>query len=205
MPGMYPEGEYDLAGFAVGVVELSKVIDGSLVEPGDVLLGLASSGIHSNGYSLVRRVIFDRLKMNIDDSVPGIDHSVGEELLIPTRIYVKSIRAILDKYATKRPIRAMAHITGGGLPGNVVRVLPKNCRAVIDTTAWPTPKIFEFIQRKGPVDAAEMFRVFNMGIGMVLVVRSTFAASITAELTKLGERVYTLGRIKRGTTGVDLK
>jgi phosphoribosylformylglycinamidine cyclo-ligase len=205
MPDLYQEKEFDLAGFAVGVVELKKIINGSQIEPGDTILGLASSGLHSNGYSLARKIIFEKLKHKIDDELPGFNCSVADEMLRPTRIYVKSIMSVLNKYKVKQPIRGMAHITGGGLVGNVPRVLPPNCTAVINTDAWQVPKIFQYLEKKGPVKRSEMFRVFNMGIGMVLVVRSAFANAVMDELADLGETVYKIGRIKRGKPEVELR
>ena len=205
MPDLYPAEDFDLAGFAVGVVDLKKIVDGREIEPGDIILGLASSGLHSNGYSLVRRLIFDKLNLKVDDLLPGLDRTVADELLVPTKIYVRPLLKVLQFYAIKRPVRGMAHITGGGLPGNVVRILPANCRAVIRTDSWPVPRIFDFIARKGPVEPSEMYRVFNMGIGMVLVVRPAFANSIANQLSRAGETVYTIGRIKAGKQGVELR
>jgi phosphoribosylformylglycinamidine cyclo-ligase len=205
MPDLYDEDEFDLAGFAVGVVELKKMLDGTQIEPGDTILGLASSGIHSNGFSLVRKIIFDKCKHKIDDELPGFGCTVAEELLRPTKIYVRSILSVLRKYKTKHPIRGMAHITGGGLVGNVPRILPKDCKAVIHADAWPIPKIFNYLEKKGPVKRSEMFRVFNMGIGMVLVVRSASANAVTKQLTEMGETVYNLGRITKGKPEVELR
>ena len=178
MPGMYPEGEYDLAGFSVGVVERSRIIDGRSVAPGDALLGLASSGAHSNGYSLIRRIV-ERAKPPFD-------------LLEPTRIYVKPVLSLLERV----PVKAMAHITGGGLVGNVPRVLPPGTRAVIEKAAWPRPELFRWLQREGGVAEDEMHRVFNCGIGMVLVVAAQDAARASDVLRAAGETVYRIGRIE---------
>ncbi len=205
MPDLYNEKEFDLAGFAVGVVELKKIINGSQIEPGDTILGLASSGLHSNGYSLARKIIFEKLKHKVDDELPGFNCTVADEMLRPTRIYVKSIMTVLNKYKVKQPIRGMAHITGGGLVGNIPRVLPANCTAVINTDTWQAPKIFQYLEKKGPVKRSEMFRVFNMGIGMVLIVRSAFANPLIKELADLGETIYKIGRIKRGKQEVELR
>lgn len=205
MPDVYARDDFDLAGFAVGVVDRRKIIDGRAVAPGDVILGLASSGVHSNGYSLVRRIVFEKLKLKPNDPLPGMDATVADELLRPTRIYVRPILSVLRRYKVKRAIRGMAHITGGGLPGNVARVLPDGCRAVIRTASWSVPKILEFIRKKGPVDRQEMYRVFNMGIGMVLIVRPVFADSVANQLSRLGERVSVIGRIKAGLRGVELR
>jgi len=205
MPDLYAKQDFDLAGFAVGVVELKRVIDGRNIEPGDTILGIASSGLHSNGYTLARRVMFDVLKHKLTDEIPGFGCTVAEELLRPTRIYVKPILRILRRYRKKQPIRGMAHITGGGLVGNIPRILPPECRAVIHTDAWPIPKIFTYLETRGPIDRAEMFRVFNMGIGMVLIVRPTFANAIMQRLHRYGETVYKIGRIKAGKAEVELR
>jgi phosphoribosylformylglycinamidine cyclo-ligase len=182
MPGMYPEGEYDLAGFCVGVVEKSRIIDGRSIAPGDVVLGLASSGPHSNGYSLVRRIIGEaRLSSDLYDS-----------LMEPTRIYVKPIL----KLAAAGPVKGLAHITGGGLVGNVPRVLPKGTKAVLDKKRWPRPEIFTWLQRTGKVAEDELFRVFNCGIGMVIVVARDQAQSATMLLKHEGELAYEIGVIE---------
>lgn len=206
MPDIYRKNEFDMAGFAVGVVEKNRIIDGSAVEKGDVLLGLASSGVHSNGYSLARHICFKQLKHKAKDRVKALDNKmIGEVLLEPTRIYAKSIVKLLSQYKVKKVVHAMANITGGGLVGNVPRVLPDNCNAVINKSAWQVPAIFNYMQKKGPVKEAEMFRVFNMGVGYVMAVAPDFADSITEKLTKYGETVYRLGTIQNGTGKVILK
>jgi phosphoribosylformylglycinamidine cyclo-ligase len=206
MPDVYRKDEFDMAGFAVGVVEKDRIIDGSKVEPGDVILGLRSNGLHSNGYTLARDICFKQLKLDINAKVKGVAAgSIGEELLKPTRIYVKSIVKLLSQYKRKQVVHAMAHITGGGLVGNVPRVLPKNCDAVINKKAWPKHDIFDFMQKSGPVEEQEMYRVFNMGIGYVVVVAADFADSIAEKLTKYGETVYQIGKITAGTNKVVLK
>ncbi|MFA5864212.1 MAG: phosphoribosylformylglycinamidine cyclo-ligase [Phycisphaerae bacterium] len=205
MPDLYKNDDFDLAGFAVGVVELKRIINGKSIEPGDTILGLASSGLHSNGYTLARKVMFDILGHKLDDVLPGFDCTVAEEMLRPTKIYVKPLLKTLRKYRVKQPIRGMAHITGGGLVGNIPRILPENCRAIIHTDSWPVPKIFTYLQTKGPIDPSEMFRVFNMGIGMVLIVRPAFANSIAQTLLRCGETVYKIGRIKAGKPEVELR
>jgi phosphoribosylformylglycinamidine cyclo-ligase len=182
MPGMYPEGEYDLAGFCVGVVEKSRIIDGRSIRPGDALLGLASSGPHSNGYSLIRRIL--------SRSRPEFI----AEFLEPTRIYVKSVLALLQSV----PVKGLAHITGGGLTGNVPRILQKDLVAKINKKAWPRPKLFEWLQREGNVAEDEMHRVFNCGIGMVIVVDAADAPRAAAELRASGETVYEIGAIEKG-------
>lgn len=206
MPDTYTKGDFDMAGFAVGVIERSKIINGSNIRKGDYILGLASSGLHSNGYSLARNICFKRNKMKMADVPDEFGGAVlGDVLLEPTRIYVRSIVKLLGRYKVKRVVHGMAHITGGGLPGNIPRALPKDCDAVIKKSSWPVPRIFEFLREKGPVEEDEMFRVFNMGIGFVLIVAEDFAASITKKLTKYGERVYKIGRITTGTGKVVLK
>jgi len=206
MPDIYGEGEFDMAGFAVGVVEKNKIIDGSGVEKGDVILGLASSGVHSNGYSLVRRICFEKAGLEPTDTIDELDGAmIGDVLLEPTRIYVKPIVKLLAQYKVKKVVHAMAHITGGGLVGNIPRVLPKNCNAVIRKSSWPVPAVFDYLQGAGPVEEEEMYRVFNMGIGYVVVVAKDFAESITKKLTKYGEQVYRIGTITAGKGKVSLK
>jgi phosphoribosylformylglycinamidine cyclo-ligase len=192
-----------MAGFAVGVVERKKIITGRYVEPGDHIIGLASSGLHSNGYSLVRRIIA-RGKRDLNSNVPTLGRTLGEELLEPTKVYVRAVRSVLGHYRVKNIVRAMAHITGGGLPGNLPRVLPNECQAVIKKDSWPKPPIFDLLAEWGPVDEQEMYRVFNMGIGYVLVVRPTFADSILAQLKRAKQPAYLIGRIRRGPKKVIL-
>ncbi|MBI4611596.1 MAG: phosphoribosylformylglycinamidine cyclo-ligase [Candidatus Rokubacteria bacterium] len=199
LPGVYAEGEYDLAGFAVGVVERDRIVDGSAVKPGHRILGLASSGLHSNGYSLARKVIFERLGLGVGAPLPGGERSVGDELLVPTRIYVKPI---LDLLAAL-PVSAMAHVTGGGITGNLPRVLPEGCRAVIERGAWPVPGIFQLIQTGGGVAAAEMYRTFNMGIGYLVVVAPEHVAAAKQRLERGGERVFEVGEVRAGPRGVE--
>jgi len=189
MPGMYQSGEYDLAGFAVGVVEKSRIIDGSTITPGDVVLGLASSGAHSNGYSLIRRIITER---GIDLAQPLAGRPLAEAVLAPTRIYVKPVLQLL----ATTPIKGMAHITGGGLVDNLPRVLPEQLAAEIRRTAWPLPPLFEWLQREGNISDAEMLRVFNCGIGMALVVGAADAQTAAAALRAAGETVYDIGIIR---------
>jgi phosphoribosylformylglycinamidine cyclo-ligase len=182
MPGMYPEGEYDLAGFCVGVVEKDRILDGRSIVPGDVLLGLASSGPHSNGYSLVRKII-------------GEEHlasDLADSLMEPTRIYVKPILKLLAGF----PVKGLAHITGGGLVGNVPRILPKGTKAVIAKKTWPRPHIFSWLQQTGNVAEEEMFRVFNCGIGMVVCVPADEVATAKLLLKREGELAYEIGRVE---------
>jgi len=206
MPDTYARGDFDMAGFAVGVVELKKIITGKAIRRGDVILGLASNGLHSNGYTLVRNICFKRAKLKVTDKLDELDGAIlGEVLLEPTRIYVRSIVSLLSQYKVKKVVHGMAHITGGGLVGNIPRILPANCDAVINKLSWPRHKIFDFLQKKGPVEETEMFRVFNMGIGFVLVVAEDFADSIARKLSRFGEKVYRIGRINAGTGKVVLK
>ena len=191
MPGMYPDGEYDLAGFAVGVVEKSKAIDGKAsIVPGDVVLGLASSGAHSNGYSLVRKII-ERSKPDMNAKFDG-ERTLADVVMAPTRIYVKQVLAAMEKVT----IKGMAHITGGGLLENVPRVLPENTVAEIQKAAWPRPKLFDWMQAEGNVAEKEMHRVFNCGIGLVVVVAAADADAAMAELQAQGEAVYRIGKIR---------
>ncbi|MHC4433340.1 MAG: phosphoribosylformylglycinamidine cyclo-ligase [Planctomycetota bacterium] len=206
MPDTYRAGDFDMAGFAVGVIERKKIITGRIIKKGDVVLGLASNGLHSNGYTLVRNICFKRAGLKMTDTPEALGGAVlGDVLLEPTRIYVRPVTKLLSKYKVKRVVHGMAHITGGGLVGNIPRVLPKDCNAVIKKSSWPRHKIFTFLQEAGPVEEDEMFRVFNMGIGFVLVVAEDFADSITKKLTKFGEKVYRIGRIITGAGQVVLK
>jgi phosphoribosylformylglycinamidine cyclo-ligase len=206
MPDTYCKGDFDMAGFAVGVVERKKIVDGTNIRKGDVILGLASSGLHSNGYTLVRNICFKKASLKMTDGINELDGAVlGDVLLESTRIYVRPIVKLLSQYKVKRIVHGMAHITGGGLLGNIPRVLPKDCNAVIKKSSWPKHKIFIFLQKAGPVEEDEMFRVFNMGIGFVLIVAEDFAESIKKKLTRYGEKVYEIGRVTTGAGRVVLK
>ncbi|MHC4693703.1 MAG: phosphoribosylformylglycinamidine cyclo-ligase [Planctomycetota bacterium] len=206
MPDTYGKGDFDMAGFAVGIVERKKIITGNTIRKGDVILGLASSGLHSNGYSLARNICFRKKSLKMTDMLDELNGAtLGDVLLEPTRIYVRAIVKLLSKYKVKRIVHGMAHITGGGLAGNIPRVLPKDCNAVIKKSSWPKHKIFSFLQESGPVEDTEMFRVFNMGIGFVLIVAEDFANSIIKRLSHFGEKVYRIGRITTGTGKVILK
>ena len=200
LPDLYRDGEYDLAGFAVGVVEQARIVDGRGVKPGDQVLGLASSGLHSNGYSLARRIVFDLLGLNVDATFPGTGRSVADELLEPTRIYAGSVKAMLEAV----PVAAMAHITGGGLTGNVPRVLPEGCRVMVRRGSWKVPNVFDVLRQAGRVEDAEMFRTFNMGIGYVVILDREVVAGATDALTRAGETVYALGEVVAGPRGVEL-
>ncbi len=195
LPGMYSPGEYDLAGFSVGVVDYAKVVDGSSIRVGDKLIGLASSGLHSNGFSLARKVLIDKMNISLETILPEIGRPLGEELLTPTRIYTKSILNLLRDFN----IKGMAHITGGGLPENIPRILPQNCRAHLEKNCWEAPPIFELIRQGGNIEDTEMYRTFNCGIGMVLVVRQDETDDILGRLKGLGENACLIGEIQPQT------
>ena len=205
MPDVYAPGDFDIAGFAVGVVELERAIDPTRVEKGDVIIGLASSGVHSNGYSLVRRII-QHAKLKLDKVYPELDpaRTLGQVLLEPTRIYAKPIVKLLRKYTVKKIVTGMAHITGSGLPGNVPRAFADEFDARIELTSWQVPPVFEFLQRQGGVERQEMFNVFNMGVGYVLIVRPSFADSIVKHLQRSGETAWIMGEIIKGNSAVQM-
>ncbi len=194
MPGFYGEGEYDLAGFGVGVVDRPKLVDGSQVRPGDKLIGLSSTGVHSNGFSLARKVIFDTMNLTVSDYVSDLGMTVGEALLCPTKIYVPEALALCREGLAQ----SMAHITGGGLPENLPRVLPLGVKAIIDTSSFTPPPIFQLIQEHGPVEESEMFRAFNMGIGFVVVVHAEDEARALEILAERGADARTIGVIEAG-------
>lgn len=199
MPGIYAKNDFDMAGFAVGVVEKNRIIKGDKATPGDILIGLASSGVHSNGYSLVRNVCFNKAGLKLSDKIDELGgKTLGEVLLEPTEIYVRAIVDLLESFGDiELPVKAMAHITGGGLVGNIPRVLPDNCDAVLDKN-WHVPDIFKFIQKIGPVAESEMFRVFNMGIGYVIAISPDYVDAAIDSLTKSGQKAMVIGRIKEG-------
>ncbi|WP_025028844.1 phosphoribosylformylglycinamidine cyclo-ligase [Caldalkalibacillus mannanilyticus] len=199
MPGFYSEGEYDIAGFSVGIVDKDKIIDGSTISPGDLLIGLPSSGIHSNGFSLVRRVLLEQEGLDLH-SVMEEDKSLGEVLLTPTRIYVKPVLELLERFTVK----GMAHITGGGFYENIPRMLPEQCDAEVDVGSWPIPSIFNTIQEKGSISQQDMFSTFNMGIGLVMAVKNEEAIDIIQFLDSLGEAAYLIGRVCEGSKEVRL-
>jgi phosphoribosylformylglycinamidine cyclo-ligase len=193
MPSFYQKGEYDLAGFAVGVVEKKKVISGAAVRPGDQLIGLASSGLHSNGYSLARKIFFDHLGLKVKSRVKGLSRPLGEELLIPTRIYVKTVLNLIRDF----PVHGIAHITGGGLIENPPRVLGEGQVLRLELGAWPLPPAFGWLARAGRLDAQELLRTFNCGIGMIVVVAAKDAKKVAASFKRSGETVVTLGTIRK--------
>ena len=198
LPEFYAPGEYDLAGFALGVAERARLVDGSAIRPGDVIIGLASSGLHSNGYTLARKVIFERLGLKPGDLLPALARTVAEELLEPTRIYV---RPVLDLLANV-PVKGMAHITGGGITENLPRVLPEECRALIRRESWEVPPIFTLIREAGRVEEAEMFRTFNMGVGFVIIVAPETLPQAIDRLTSHGLTTWVIGEITPGPRAV---
>lgn len=199
LPDTYQPGDYDLAGFCVGVVEREDIITGSLISPGDVAIGLASSGLHSNGYSLARKVVFEHARLSVHDFVPELGQTVGEVLLRPTTIYVPAVRSVLRYYRVKTVVHGIAHITGGGIFDNLRRIVPKNVDIVLTRGSWAVPPVFSWLQRLGDLDEAEMFRVFNMGIGMILVVSAYYADSIRHQLAAKGIDSWIIGRAELGT------
>jgi len=194
LPGFYQEGEYDLAGFAVGVVERSRILDGRTVVPGDVLVGVASTGLHSNGYSLARQALFPRFGLSDRPAELG-GRTVGEVLLAPTRIYAKDVLALVERV----PVKSVAHITGGGLPGNVPRNLPEGTRAVVREGSWPVPGVFGLLEEAGGVTRDEMYRTFNMGLGLVLVVPPESSAAALQVLGERGLDAWAVGRVEAGS------
>ena len=191
LPSFYQKGEYDLAGFSVGVVERVAILTGEKIKPGDAVIGLASSGLHSNGFSLARRVLLEQAELSLDSSLDGLDNTLGETLLTPTRIYVTTILKLIKDFS----IHGLAHITGGGITRNVPRVLPQGCRADIRKNTWPIPPIFSHIQKFGHVEEDEMYRVFNMGIGFVLVVSADQEQAVIDRANALGEQAMGIGQI----------
>lgn len=200
MPGFYNEDEYDLAGFCVGVVDKENIIDGSKVEEGDIVIGFPSSGVHSNGYSLVRKIVFEKQKMDVDKFIPELGTTIGEELLKPTRIYTKVILPLVEKFN----IKGVVHITGGGFYENIPRIVPEGLKAVIDTNKIETPEIFNLLGKWGNINKEEMYSTFNMGIGMVLIASKDEVECITNKLKELEEDYIILGEIERGEGKVSL-
>lgn len=191
---MYHPGEYDLAGFAIGLVEKKKVINGAKIKEGDKIIGLASSGLHSNGYTLARKVLLDHSKLKLEDYMEELDKKLGEELITPTKIYTPLILKMIKRFN----IKGMAHITGGGIPENLARILPKKAQAVIDLNSWPILSIFKLIQKLGKVDQEEMYNTFNMGIGMILVTEAKQVNSVLKFLAKEKQKAYLIGEIGKG-------
>ncbi|KJS01057.1 MAG: phosphoribosylaminoimidazole synthetase [Desulfobulbaceae bacterium BRH_c16a] len=191
MPGLYQDQDYDLAGFVTGIVDRDSIIDGSDIRAGDKIIGLASSGLHSNGYSLVRKICFADHKLDVNQHIDELGGKLGEVLLKPTKIYVQSVLNVLKNY----PLNGMVHNTGGGFIDNIPRILPKGYKAVLDTAAWPTPPIFSFLQRLGEIPAEEMYRTFNMGIGLLVIVDEAKVNDIRHHFEAVGEEAYIIGEI----------
>jgi len=205
LPDFYSPGDFDMAGFCTGIVERDRVIDGRHIQAGDALIGLASSGVHSNGFSLVRKIVFDAAKLTVHDPVAELDTTVGKLLLTPTRLYVKPIRQLLDHYPIKkRVIRGLANITGGGIPDNLARILPPGKRAMIQRNSWPVLPVFQWLQKLGNVAQPEMDRVFNGGIGFIVVCAPAFANSIIRQLGDSGIAAYGIGEVRNGEVGVEI-
>ncbi|MFO1020961.1 MAG: phosphoribosylformylglycinamidine cyclo-ligase [Planctomycetales bacterium] len=205
MPDIYSPGDFDMAGFCVAVAEKSELIEGKDIQPGDVVIGLGSSGFHSNGYSLVRKVVFDVAKLKIDQHIPELGQTVGEALLTPTTIYVQPILELLKTFKPRTTIRGLAHITGGGIADNLVRILPENCHVEIDGSSWQAKPIFHWLQKLGNIDREEMFRVFNMGIGFVIVAAPEAADGIQQTLTARQIPNWLIGNVKAGAQGVTVR
>ncbi len=204
MPDLYREGEYDLAGFCVGVVEKQNLIDGKSIAADDLIVGVASSGIHSNGYSLVRKIVYDaKGRRNDDQLTDGL--TVGEELLRPTRIYVNAVRDALRNYKVKNVVHGIAHITGGGIAENIERILPAGVGADIDASAWTRPAVFDWLRELGGVESGEMYRVFNMGIGLAVVVSPFYAESVRRTLAEHGAAAWIIGSVVAGGQGVTIR
>ncbi len=205
LPDCYQPGDFDMAGFCVGVVDRDHIINGQQIQVGDKVIGLASSGLHSNGYTLVRKVVFDHAQQQITDVIPELEQPVGAALLTPTRIYVRPILSIIRHYPVKRRvIRGLAHITGGGLPDNLKRILPEGRRVRLDRNAWPVPPIFAWLERLGNISSEEMARVFNLGIGFAVVVSAYFTDSIVDQLVQAGIPAWVIGEVIAGEPGVEL-
>ncbi|MBI3405739.1 MAG: phosphoribosylformylglycinamidine cyclo-ligase, partial [Acidobacteria bacterium] len=193
MPGFYPPGEYDLAGFIVGVVERKKMLTGARVRPGDVLLALPSSGLHTNGYSLARKLVFEKARLKPSSYVADVGNKIGAELLKPHRCYFPALKNIVDRGW----VSAMAHITGGGIPGNLPRVLPRNTRAMIDLGSWPVPPIFRYLAKLSRTSRDELLQTFNMGVGMILVVPPKHLKRVEADLKRRREKFFRIGNVGR--------
>ncbi|PQO45753.1 phosphoribosylformylglycinamidine cyclo-ligase [Blastopirellula marina] len=199
MPDIYQVGDYDMAGFCVGVAEKAHLIDGSAIMPGDKVIGIASSGVHSNGFSLVRKVVFELAGLSVDQHVEELGETVGDALLRPTKIYVAPVRKVLNHYKVKNVVHGVAHITGGGLAENIERILPKNVDVKIDGSSWSRPAVFPWLQKLGEIEDAEMARVFNMGIGLTLIVSSYYSNSVKSMVADCGFEAFDIGEVVDGT------
>jgi len=202
MPDLYASGDYDFVGFSVGVVESKRLVDGKNIAEEDVVIGLASSGFHSNGFTLIRKVVFEMAGLSVEQEVPELQQTVGEALLTPTLIYAQPLRHVFQHYPVKGVIHGIAHITGGGLRENLERILPQEMQLILDRDSWPVPAVFPWLQRLGSIEQAEMERVFNLGIGMALVVSPYYASSISEQLTDSGAENWIIGKAVQGPRGV---
>ncbi len=200
MPGFYSDGEYDLAGFAVGIVDRRKMITGDAIRQGDVLIGLSSSGIHSNGFSLVRRLLLEEKELSLEETLPGFDEPLGKVLMTATKIYVKPVLTLLEKYQ----IKGLAHITGGGFYENIPRILPENCQAEIHLGSWEVPQIFNLLKEAGQLEEEDLFGTFNMGIGMVMAMDPSQVSLVMDTLENLGEKAWIIGNVTQGSGQVSL-
>lgn len=200
MPGMYADGEYDIAGFTVGIVDRKKLIDGSAIQPGDVVVGLASSGVHSNGFSLVRKVLLEDAGLSLNSHIDLLGGSLGDSLLTPTRIYVKPLLELMNEFQVK----GMVHVTGGGFYDNIPRILTEGIQVEVNKGSWPVLPIFQLIQEKGSITDYDMFRTFNMGIGMILIVSEEESEAVLDKLAALGEQAYRIGSVVKGDESVRL-
>ncbi len=205
MPDLYAPGDFDMAGFSVGVVERSRLIDGRAITPGDKVIGLASSGFHSNGYSLLRKAVFEGAGLDLDHRISGLEKSVEDLLLEPTRIYVRALRDVLQSGRGKPVVHGMAHITGGGLADNIERILPEGCRISIDSSDWTPHPAFTWLESLGQIERDEMFRVFNMGIGYVLIVGPRQVAAVRKQVEAAGVQTWIIGRVAEGERGVEVR
>ncbi|QDU93478.1 phosphoribosylformylglycinamidine cyclo-ligase [Lignipirellula cremea] len=203
MPDLYRESEYDMSGTCIGVVEKKQILDGKAIAPGDVAIGLASSGLHSNGFSLVRKIVFEKAGLKLDDPFPATGKPLSEELLRPTQIYVRPLRAVHRHYRVKHVVHGAAHITGGGLFENITRIMPEGVRLLVDRNSWEVPAVFPWLAELGQVESAEMDRVFNMGLGMVLIVAEFYANNIQRLLEDNGVKNWRIGQTVAGPLGVD--
>ncbi len=195
MPGIYCDGEYDLAGFAVGIVDNTKIIDGSDIRNGHKLIGLASSGVHSNGFSLVRKICFEKCGYNVETHIPELGKTLGEELITPTRIYTQTVLGLVRDL----PIHALVHVTGGGIDENIVRIIPDACKVLVEKSSWEVPAVFKFLQEAGGVSDHEMHRTFNNGIGMIVVVPDNIAQDLMDRLNAMEEKAYLIGEVASRT------
>jgi phosphoribosylformylglycinamidine cyclo-ligase len=197
MPGFYPVGEYDLAGFIVGAVERKKLLTGKAVKPGDVLVALPSAGLHTNGYSLARKLVFDVARLKPETYVAEVGNKIGAELLKPHLCYAPALKNIL----ARGWVSALAHITGGGIPGNLPRVLPSGVQAQVDLGAWPVPSMFKYLAKIGKIETDELLQSFNLGVGMIMIVPQAHVQSVEADLKRRREKYFRIGRIERGDSG----